>query len=288
MPIEARRVLLPGGADVSYLCSGKRDGRAAPVVMLHGLGGSAAVWKRNLPALRGRQRFAPELWGPGRFAPGAPLSVDLGVRFVLDFMEALSISSAHLIGGSLGGLIAAMAALRTPSRVRSLTLIASAGLGRQIAWSQRLMTLPGVGEFFFRPTEQRVRALLKLLLRTSAPPEDLVAELWAARSGHDVTRQMLSALRAGVGLRGVKRSAMLSPYLDGLATPTLVCWGSNDPLFPIEQARTAVERMPNARLAVFEGAGHWPFYEQADAFNAALLDHVRHAEAARPPTGATG
>jgi len=274
-----------GEGVVSYLrAGGGLEG--GPVVLLHGLGGSAAVWARNMAAIARRHDVvAPELWGQGRFA-GEPPTVDAGVRFLTGFMDALGIARAHVVGVSLGGLIGGWMAVRHPARVTSLTLVGSAGLGRQIAWSQRLMTLPGVGEVFFRPSVQRVRSLLRLLMPSTRPPDELVGELVRASRGPEVTRQMLAALRAGVGLRGLRPHTLLVPHLPSLSAPTLLCWGSRDPLFPVSHAEAAVDAMPNARLRVFTGAGHWPFYEQAEAFNATLLEHIdraeRSAERSRP------
>lgn len=266
-----------GESEVSYLRAHENGG--SPVVLLHGLGGCAAVWSRNFEGLATRHDvYAPELWGPGRFNPGEPVDVDAGVRFLSGFMDSLGIASAHLVGGSLGGLLAGVMALREPNRVTSLTLVASAGFGKKIAWSQRLLTLPGVGELCFRPNVRRARSLVGMLVPDAKSTDDLVDELVRVSRQEGVTRQMLAALRAGIGLRGVKPSALLLPHMADLRAPTLVCWGTKDPLFPMSHAHTAAEGIPNAVLRVFPRAGHWPFYEQTEAFNEAALAHFGRAE----------
>ncbi|MDA0797215.1 MAG: alpha/beta fold hydrolase [Chloroflexi bacterium] len=279
-PAEPRTVQTTQGL-VSYRYAASHpSGSQTPVVLLHGLGGSSIVWTRNMEALaQSRPVFAPDLWSPqgtGRSNRTTPAE---GVRFLSAFMDAVGLEAAHVAGNSLGGLIAGHFAIAHPSRVRSLTFVGSAGLGREIAWSQRLLTLPGVGEFFFRPTERRVRSMLKLLIKNDDIPEDLVQALYEASLQPGVTKQMLAALRAGVSLRGVKGSVM---FLEGLAKieiPSLVTAGERDPLFPASHPERAVATLPHAELHVFAGAGHWPHFEDSSAFNQVVLDFLNTVEA---------
>ena len=261
------------GERVRYYAAGS----GPPVVLLHGLGGSAAVWHRNLPALSGRFRvFAPELWGAHERLEPTP---ENGVRFVTGFLDAVGCSSAHLVGGSLGGFIAGSTAIADPGRVRSLTLVGTAGFGRRIAFSQRVLTLPLIGEAMFRPSRRRVRRMLAMLIREwDADAERLVDELYAVRRQPGVSRRMLGVLRSGINLRGVKRSVRLLPALCGVRTPTLLVWGSHDSLFPIADARSAASVLPDAELLVVEGSAHWPYLEAPETFNPALLRFLDRSE----------
>ena len=264
------------GEPVRYYTAGS----GPPVVLLHGLGGSAAVWHRNVPALSGRFRvFAPELWGEGRMHSRDRLTPETGVRWVTGFLDAVGCPSAHLVGGSLGGFIAGSTAIADPGRVRSLTLVGTAGLGRRIALSQRVLTLPLIGEAMFRPSRRRVRGMLAMLIREwDADAERLVDELYAVRCQPGVSRRMLAVLRSGINLLGVKRSVRLLPALCGVRTPTLLVWGSRDPLFPIADARSAANVLPDAELLVVEGSAHWPYLEDPETFNTALLGFLDRAE----------
>ena len=269
--------LLVGDDQVRFL-RGERTDRP-PVVLVHGLGGCAAVWSRNIPALGSQYEiFAPELWGAHRRFGGKRLTVETGVAFLVGFMDAIGSDSAHLVGVSLGGLLCGMVAARYPNRVKSLTLIGAAGLGRRIAWSQRLLTLPFVGEFFFRPTERRAESMLRYLMPDTDDFGDLVQQIAAVSREEGVTRQMLSALRAGVDIRGIKTEAMLRPHLRAIAAPTLLCWGDRDPLFPVAQAAASLSLLRQASLRIFPGAGHWPFFQQPSEFNKALLEFLSEAE----------
>jgi pimeloyl-ACP methyl ester carboxylesterase len=254
-----------------------RSGAGPAVVLLHGLGGAGVVCYRTMPGLMGRYDvIAPDLWGPGRYA-GEALSIETGVGFGQGLLDATGVSDAHLVGSSLGGLIAGHVALRHPERVRSLTLVDSAGLGRHIAWSQRLIAVPGVGELFFRPTRGRVQRMLRLLVRKGQIDEELAEALYEDSRAPGVLRQMLAALREGVTLRGVKAKVQLLPTLASAGKPTLVMWGSDDPLFPVAQARDAANAL-HATLAVFDGVGHWPYLEAHEEFNARLIGFLDGVE----------
>ncbi len=269
------------GERVRYYAAGS----GPPVVLLHGLGGSAAVWHRNLPALSGRFRvFAPELWGASREQGRGGSTPQAGVRFVTGFLDAVGCRSAHLVGGSLGGFMAGSTAIADPNRVRSLTLIGTAGLGRRIALSQRVLTLPLVGEAMFRPSRRRVRGMLEMLIREWDTDADrLVDELYEVRRQPGVPRRMLAVLRSGINLLGVKRSVRLLPALCDVQRPTLLVWGSRDPLFPIEDARRAADALHDAELVVVEGSGHWPYLEAPETFNQALLAFLARSEEALVP-----
>jgi pimeloyl-ACP methyl ester carboxylesterase len=126
-----------------------------------------------------------------------------------------------------------------------------------------------------------------MLVPNSVSTEEIVQELVRVSKQEGVTRQMLAVLRAGIGFRGVRASMLLLPQMDRIATPTLVCWGTRDPLFPLSHGYRAVEGIPNAQMRIFEGAGHWPFYERTAAFNEAVLDHFERAESGMPEARAS-
>ena len=215
-----------------------------------------------------------------------PLPVPIKVKWLVMGLAALDLLSA-MVGANdgvahfahLGGFIAGATAISEPGRVRSLTLIGTAGLGRRVALSQRLLTLPLVGEAMFRPSRRRVERMLAMLLREwDADAERLVDELYAIRCEPGVPRRMLEVLRSGINIFGVKRSTRLMPALCGVRTPTLLVWGSHDPLFPIADARRAAAVLYDAELLVVEGAAHWPYLEAPETFNPALLGFLARCE----------
>ena len=278
MLADAREVEVEGQR-VRYYTAGA----GPPVVLLHGLGGAAVVWYRNVRALADSYTvYVPELWGAGRTPVRGRSMPETVARFVAGLLDAVGAASAHLVGGSLGGIVAGFTAIRAPERVRSLTLVGTAGLSHRIAPSQRLLSLPLVGEaLLLRPSRSRVSGMLKLLIRRwDADAERLVDELYALRCEPGVPRQMLEALRSGVDVFGVKRSVRLLPALCDVRVPSLLVWGSRDPLFPLSDARHAAEVLHDTSLHVVEGSGHWPYLEFSAEFNHVLLAFLARSEQA--------
>ncbi|MEN9616083.1 MAG: hypothetical protein RL022_1505, partial [Chloroflexota bacterium] len=131
-------------------------GRGEPVILLHGIGGSADEWSKVIPQLSTRFRvLAPDAPGHG-LSPrpiGRTLSYDLEffTRFVLELLDELDIERISVVGMSGGGAIALNLATAIPDRVDGLVLVSSAGLGTEVAWSYRLgSVLPKLVRFGLR------------------------------------------------------------------------------------------------------------------------------------------
>jgi pimeloyl-ACP methyl ester carboxylesterase len=246
------------------------------VVLIHGLGRSVDDWQFTIPALARHYRvYALDLVGSGRSGkPPPPYSFPGLVRFVADFIQAHHVERASLVGHSLGGGLALHYAIQFPSRVDKLVLVNSAGLGKQVRPSLKLSTLPLIGECLTRPSR---KGILESLKRSVHDPA-LVTDEWVESCYRQAIlpgahRGMLATARALVDLSGV-RDDVIRPVLDNLAhitAPTLVVWGRQDPSLPLAHADVAVQRMPNARLHVFDPCRHFTQLEHPHAFNA-LLD----------------
>jgi len=157
--VHDRRVNV-GGINTQYL----EAGTERPVLLLHGHEQSATSWRWVIPALaRNHRVLALSLPGHGQtdpviggHAPGRDLT-----PFVADFLGTLGgVGRIDLVGNSVGGAVALRLALANPPGVRTLTLVASAGLGREVHPLLALNTLPGVGELAIhvQPDTRRRRA----------------------------------------------------------------------------------------------------------------------------------
>ncbi|GBD10453.1 4,5:9,10-diseco-3-hydroxy-5,9, 17-trioxoandrosta-1(10),2-diene-4-oate hydrolase [bacterium HR23] len=252
-------------------------GAGTPVLLLHGLGASWVAWEPLLPRLAPHLRvFAPDLPGHGDSDPLRPYSLDNATPWMEGLLEALGIERVVVVGNSLGGLIALHFTLERPRRVSHLVLVDSAGLGREVALSLRLATLPVIGEMLEAPSERGTQRLLRRLVfadpRLITPA--LVTELTRVRSRPGAKATVLEALRYGIGLGGIKRHVLLLHRLREVACPILVVWGGQDAIFPVGQALRAREIAPHVRVAVFPRSGHWPHYEEPDAFARLLLEFL--------------
>ncbi|HUQ42617.1 MAG TPA: alpha/beta fold hydrolase, partial [Candidatus Limnocylindrales bacterium] len=176
---------------------------AAPVVLIHGVGGWAENWREVMApiAASGRSAIAVDLPGfgesesPGRVAHFGPRDA-FYPQFIIALLDTLGLDQAHLVGSSMGGSVAYMAAVTAPERVRSLTLAASGGLGTDIAFFLRLATLPGMialSKVFGRPRQGRA-VLSTCFFDQTRIPESLYEE--SERYGFASYPEFVRALRS--------------------------------------------------------------------------------------------
>lgn len=262
--------------------------RGDPVVLIHGVGGWAENWTEVMAPITeaGHRAIAVDLPGfgesesPGRIRHFGPKAA-FYPAFVRALFDELGVSSAHVVGNSMGGAIAYMATVTMPERVRSLTLVATGGLGTDIPLFLRLVTLPGV------VTLSRILGRSDSaggVLRTCFyDPAKIPQHMWgeAERYGLASFPEFVRALRAGVTIRGVRRSlrehwmAAAGRYTG----PVLMIWGREDAVLPIAHLAGAKSVFPQAEVTIIERCGHLAMVEQTDAFLAAMLPFLARAEA---------
>jgi pimeloyl-ACP methyl ester carboxylesterase len=257
------------GHDLHFVHAG--DG--PPLVFLHGLLGSHRVWAHLAGEMSENHHvIAPDLFGHGGSAkPLADYSLGGHAGAVRDLLDNLGVRDVTLVGHSLGGGIAMEFTYLFPERVRGLVLVASGGLGREVNLLLRAPTLPGAelvlplmaSGFARRQGNALARGLRMLGVKGSHD----VAEAWHGfeqLADGDSRRAFLSTIRSVVGPDGQRVSAV--GMLPRLHVPTLLVWGDRDRMIPLAHAREAVEQMPDARLVVFEMAGHFPHLDQPERF----------------------
>ncbi|HKZ50532.1 MAG TPA: alpha/beta fold hydrolase, partial [Dehalococcoidia bacterium] len=231
-------------------------------------------WQHNiLPLAQGCSVYALDLAGHGLTdKPNISYTLDFGVAFLKDCLAALGLERASLVGCSVGGLLSLSLALRHPELVERLVLVGSAGLGRNVSRLLRLMTLPLLGEVVATPTQRKLRAFLKgIIYDSSLVEEEMVERMLALRRLPGARHAILSALRNGVTLTGVKPSSIFVGELCRVQSPTLIIWGEQDPIFPAEHARVAHRLVAGSSLHIFPQCGHWPQLERANEFNDLVL-----------------
>jgi pimeloyl-ACP methyl ester carboxylesterase len=269
---EARYITV-GDLKTRYWALGDKG---TTVVLIHGLGGSADVWMHNVQTLASQHRlYVPDLAGFGASdQPGPSFSPFDYARFLDDFMSLLHIHRPSLVGQSLGGGIALHYALRFPENVNKLVLVDSAGLGREVVWTLRLMSLPLLGELCSYPTRKGVELFFKFAVRNRALiTKDFVELYYHFFSRPGFQSFLLRMLRRIVTVRGARKE-ILTPLVDNLEKikqPVLIIWGEKDRVLPLKHGYFAKEKLPNATLEIMEECGHLPFFERPDAFNRLVL-----------------
>jgi 4,5:9,10-diseco-3-hydroxy-5,9,17-trioxoandrosta-1(10),2-diene-4-oate hydrolase len=281
VPID-RRVDV-GGISTRYWMAGS----GPPVVLVHGLSNSIEHWLLNIDALAAEHTvYALDLIGHGRTDKPLTRSYELTdlARFVIDFMDALGIERADLIGHSLGGGVVLVIAETSPERVRRLVLVDSLGLARDVGIVLRLVSVPVVGEVLTRLVLQG--DFQKQLKRQRATwpdadvvPEEMIRLRYEATRWEDIRATYFRTLRAVSNFRGVRRP-VLQPIVQGLRSlhvPVLVVWGEKDDLLSSRHARIVQDAVPNTVVEIFEDAGHDPMVVNPERFNRVALQFLRDA-----------
>ncbi|CAH1659583.1 acetoin dehydrogenase dihydrolipoyllysine-residue acetyltransferase subunit [Chelatococcus asaccharovorans] len=244
--------------------TGGGDG-ARTVILVHGFGGDLDNWLFNIDTLAGAGTvYALDLPGHGQSDKAVKDASLKGLsEALIGFMDALDITSAHLVGHSMGGAVVAQTALDQPGRVSSITLISSAGLGEEInggytdgfvAAASRRDLKPVLEHLFHDPatvTRQLVDDLLK----------------YKRLDGVDAALKALSSAL----FPGGRQSAVLAEALKAAPTPVLVIWGESDQVIPAAHAAALGDR---ARVDVIGEAGHMVQMEKAGRVNELVLNHI--------------
>lgn len=249
------------------------SGRGTAVVFLHGFGASMYGWRKTLPpvAAAGYRVIAIDNRGFGfSDRPAHGYTNAEYARLIVALLDSLDISSAVLVGHSMGGAIAAEVALAHPNRVRGLVLIDAAGYG--VRWPGVLKAARSriIGAIATRFRSRWVTA--RILRSTYADPgkvtEADVDQYYAPVPERDYGRALRGVLREF-------RFDTLVGRLGGLQTPTLVLWGDADRWIPVRDGGRLARELPRGAFVVVANTGHAPAEESPDEVNRLLLGFLK-------------
>jgi pimeloyl-ACP methyl ester carboxylesterase len=270
-PLPAVATLAHDGCRLAY----RLRGEGPPVVFIQGVGLHGDGWQPQVDALE--RRFACLTFdnrGMARSQPVAgALTVERMSTDVLALMDAAGWSSAHLVGHSLGGLVALHVALSARDRVRSLALLCAFAKGSDATRVTWPLVKVGVASAFGSASAKR-RAFLSLVLPPSAlrsgDADALAADL-APSFGHDLAVQPPVANAQIAAMRRYDATPRLAE-LAGL--PTLVASAEHDPIAPPVRGRRLAAGIPGARYVEWRDAAHGVTLSHADEVNALLAEHL--------------
>ena len=274
------------GHRVSYRMAGKGD---SVVLLIHGIVGSAQQWEPVMRLLAEHYTVvAPDLLGHGESAkPRGDYSLGAYAASVRDLLLAVGHRRATIVGHSLGGGVAMQFSYEYPPFCERLVLVSSGGLGREVHPLLRAATLPGSELVLPLIANERLhgvgsflaRALGGIGLRTG-PDLAEMARGYGSLSDAGARMAFIHTLRAVLDVTGQRVSATDRLYL-GALLPSLVIWGSRDPLIPVAHANIAHEGLPGSRLEIFNGAGHFPQLHDPVLFAQTLSNFIETTEPTR-------
>lgn len=272
-PVEQRWVDA-GGVPTRALVTGTEHEDV--LLLLHGTGGHAEAYVRNLPAHAAHFRtYALDLVGHGYTAKPLTLDYEIDdyVEHVLDFMDAEGIGSAHLSGESLGGWVAGRLAARHPGRVRRLVLNTAGGLTLDAAVMGRIrdLTLAAVRE----PSEAVVRARLEWLMADPARVTDELVLIRQAIYRQPDLQAVIEKILCLQDAETRRRNLFTEEELGRIKAPTLVLWTSHDPTAAVTVGERFRDLVPNARMRLMDDCGHWPQWENPGQFDQIHIDFLR-------------
>lgn len=266
-----------------------RAGSGPPVLLVHGIGDSSATWRDVIPLLaRSHTVIAPDLLGHGASdKPRADYSVGGFANGLRDLLVLLGLERATVVGHSLGGGIALQFAYQYPERCDRLVLVACGGLGIEVTPVLRAAALPGASLGIAVSVQAPVRLpvilggrlLASLGLVDGADVEE-VSVVWKGLRDRSTRAAFLRTLRSVIDLRGQTVSSQDRLYLTA-AIPTLLLWGSRDPVLPVSHAVAAAAQMPDVELRVIPRAGHVPHHSDPAMFARTVLDFLDRTEPCR-------
>lgn len=252
------------------------------ILWLHGSGpGVSALsnWQELLTTMPGYHHVAPDVLGfgdsshPEDLPLGVADSAALRARATLGLLDALGIASAHVVGNSMGGMIALLLVQQQPDRVDRLILMGSAGA--PIEPTADLITMI---TYYDDPSAESMLDLMERFLHDPGLYGDHIDQIAAQRADYaareDIRRSHLRTFSPD--------GPLLVFPVDGLAAiqhEVLVVHGREDRIIRKESSFYLAEHLPNAQLHVLPHAGHWVQIEQVDRFRALATQFLQEPQA---------
>jgi 2-hydroxy-6-oxonona-2,4-dienedioate hydrolase len=264
--------LQAGEIRTRYLHSGDRS--LPTLVLLHGVGGHAETYTRNLIEHAAHfNTYSIDMIGHGYSSkPDYDYEIDVYVEHLLAVIEALRCDKIYLSGESLGGWVAARFALKYPERLERMVLNTCGGatLNPEVMQRIKSLTMAAVRE----PNWDTVKARLEWLM---ADPATVTDDLVACRQAIYRQSGMVDAMARIMCLQEMdirQRNNLSDADWAAIKTETLVLWTDKDPTAAINVGEKISRLIPDATFALMTECGHWPQFEDPATFNKIHLDFL--------------
>lgn len=264
---EVANCIDAGGIETNY----HDQGSGAPVVLIHGSGPGVtawANWRLCIPELAKKFRVvAPDMVGFGytERPDGVDYNMDMWVRHIVDFLDAMKLEQVDLVGNSFGGALALALTIRHPGRVRRLVLMGAAGTHFELT--------AGLDEAWgYEPSVANMRRLLDSFAFDRSLVSDELAELRYKASIRPGIQEAYTAMFPAPRQRWIEALASDEDDIRDIDKPTLVIHGREDKILPMSSSVRLHELITPSELHVFGRCGHWTQIEHNQSFNMLVTD----------------
>jgi len=291
-----RRSSKAGDITLNYYEAGEPTevGGGLPLVMLHGGGPGASAWSNFGAALPG---FAADFRvllvdQPGFGDSDKPEVVGNYFRhsagYLRELLDELGIDRVHVLGNSLGGGTAARFALENPKRVGRLVLMGPGGLNLNLLSADPTEGVKRLMDFSANPSREALREFISTMVVDQSLVTDELVDERLADATKPGAREAMASMGASFWNPDTFEDGMIWREAHRIRQHTLLTWGREDRVNPLDGALAALKLIPKASLHVFPNCGHWAQVEAADEFReVATAFLARHREAKPRGSGAT-
>jgi pimeloyl-ACP methyl ester carboxylesterase len=252
----------------------EESGEGAPLLLIQGLGWSAEMWYSLVPELETSYRVIRyDGRGIGRSdVPPGPYSIERMADDAVAVLHAAGLERAHVLGVSLGGIVAQEVALRHPDAVTSLLLGCTHPGGSETVWpAPEVMQV--LKERATMPFDQAVLAAVQYAYSENVDPRVIEQDMKRRLDLPTAPEGYQGQLLGGLGYQGTL------PRLKGLTVPALVFTGDADQMVPPENSTTLADAIPDSTLVTIQGVGHVLFTERPAEVARAIRDFLERVDA---------
>lgn len=248
-----------GENKIRYLESGNS---ADSLVLIHGLGASAERWEYVIPLFEKHYKvIVPDLIGFGHSdKPLVDYTLELFSDFLGEFLQKTGIEKPMIIGSSLGGQVTAHFAANSDS-VQKLILVSPSGMMKK--------STPALDAYIMAalyPNETSAKNAFQMM---SSPGHEVDPKII---NGFIERMQLPNAKMAFMStILGLKTAKKITPQLKSITVPTMIIWGSLDPVIPIKFADSFVAAIKDCRFFRMDGCGHTPYVDDPESFGRIVL-----------------
>ena len=250
---------------------------APPLVLIGGWASYRWIWFRQIPTLKNKYRCVVfDNRGAGRSSkPDYRYTIEMFAKDTVGLMEALQIETAHILGISMGGLIAQQIAISYPERVRSLIIVSGHfGGPNQIPMDDRTMAL-----LVALPTETiSMEQARDMRYKATFSPQFLQENRSVIEQIDGWAEKYPTPLYAQVHQSAATAAFNSELYLKQISAPTLVLHGDQDKAVPTKNGELIAEKIPHSKLVILKGASHFCIIEKYEEFNREVMNFIDEVE----------